>query len=61
MMLFQNNESKEEKVYQLSNKPNDQIKKQSITQKLKFQMIETFLKTKRGQIPSDFVLSCQNI
>ena len=54
MMLFQNNESKEEKISQLNNKPNDQIKKGSITQKPKCQMIETFLKTKRGQIPSDF-------
>ena len=34
MMLFRNNESKEEKISQLSNKPNDQIKKRSITQKL---------------------------
>ena len=34
MMLFQNNESKPEKFFQLSNKPNDQIKNRSITQKL---------------------------
>ena len=54
MMLFQNNESKEEKISQLSNKSNDQIKKRSITQKLLCRMIETFLNTKRGQIPSDF-------
>ena len=27
MMLFQNNESKEKKISQLSNKPNDQIKR----------------------------------
>ena len=54
MMLFENNESKVEKIFQLSNKPNDQIKKRSITQKLKCQMIKTFLKAKRGQIPSDF-------
>ena len=54
IMLFQNNESKEEKISQLSNKANDQIKKQPITQKLKCQMTETFPKTKRGQISSDF-------
>ena len=45
MMLFQNNENKEEKISQLSKKRNDQIKKRSITQKLKCPMIETFLKT----------------
>ena len=39
MMLFQNNEIREEKIYQLCNEPNDQIKTQSITQKLKCQMI----------------------
>ena len=54
MMLFQNNESKVEKISQSSNKLNDQIKKWSIIQKLKCHMIETFLKTKRGQIPSGF-------
>ena len=54
LKLFQNNEGKEEKISQLNNKLNDLIKKRSITEKLKFQMIETFLKTKRGQIPSDF-------
>ena len=54
MKLFQNNEGKEEKISQLNNKLNDLIKKRSITEKLKCQMIETFLKTKRGQIPSDF-------
>ena len=39
IMLFQNNEIKEEKIDQLRNEPNDQIKTRSITQKLKCQMI----------------------
>lgn len=33
--------------------PTNQVKKQSITQKLKCQMLETFQKTKRGEILSE--------
>ena len=42
MMLYKSNESKEEKISQLSHKQNDQTKKRSIIQKLKCQMIDIF-------------------
>ena len=42
MMLCKSNESKEEKISQLSHKQNDQTKKRSIIQKLKCQMIDIF-------------------
>ena len=53
-MYFKINNNKEEDTSRLSVRPTDQVKKWSITQKLKCQILETFEKTKRGQIPSGF-------